>query len=52
MLMSVKLTLTLVMRMLTVLIPWEASIVIAAVLMLVMDSIVNESKIHVKMLSL
>ena len=52
MLMSVKLTLTLVMRMLIVPILREVSNVIAGFLTLVMDSLVYVSKISVKMLSL
>ena len=50
--MSVKQTLPLVMRMLTVLILWEASTVVVGVLTLVMDSIVHVSEINAKMLLL
>ena len=50
--MSVKQTLPLVMRMLTVLILWEASTVVVGVLTLVMDSLVHVSEINVKMLLL
>ena len=43
--MSVKVTLTLVMRMLTVLILWEASVALVRVLTLVMDSILVQVRL-------